>query len=217
MTPRKLPLLKFEGNEAYSNGRFGVRVYRFNTPENHRSELVDLKVWRNREAGLSLRGNRMTISGALVFGNKGTNLAISGNNNLVENSRIFGEVGLAADLGDQTHRPTVRGLVFGGRGNRVSQSRFGNHVSSKGVTGSDISLGQMDGKPVTLKISGSIMNSDRPILFGYPLNEGSRLDVDSYQGITNNDFSLSRIDIDRSEVCPTAVADLEFLAMKCSR
>ena len=217
VTPRKLPLLKFEGNEAYSNGRFGVRVYRFNTPGNHRSELVDLKVWRNRKAGLSLRGNRMTVSGAFVFGNKETNLVISGNNNLVANSRILGEVGLAADRGDQTHRPTVRGLVFGGKGNRVSQSWFGNHVSSKGVTGSDISLGQMNGKPVTLKISDSIMNSDRPILFGYPINEGSRLDVDSYQGVPNNDFSLSRIDIDKSEVCRTAVADLEFLAMKCFR
>jgi len=217
VTPRNLPLLKFEGNEAYSNGRFGVKVYRFNTPKGHRSELADLKVWRNRKAGLSLRGNRMTVSGALVFGNKGTNLEIMGNNNLLAQSRITGQEGLATDQGAQIQRPTVRGLVIGGKGNRVSHSWFGNHVSSEGVTGSDISLGEMNGKPVTLKISDSIMNSTRPILFGYPINEGSRLDVESYQGIPNNDFSLSRIDIDKSEVCPTAVADLEFLAMKCFR
>ena len=85
------------------------------------------------------------------------------------------------------------------------------------MTGSDISQSEMDGKPVTLKILDSIMNSARPILFGYPINEASRLDVESYQGIPNNDFSLSRIDIDKSEVCPTAAADLEFLAMKCFR
>ena len=113
--------------------------------------------------------------------------------------------------------PTVRGLVIGGKGNRVSHSWFGHHVSSKGVTGSDISQGEMNGKPVTLKILDSIMNSARPILFGYPINEASHLDVESYQGIPNNDFSLSRIDLDKSEVCPTAVADLEFLAMKCFR
>ena len=113
--------------------------------------------------------------------------------------------------------PTIRGLVIGGKGNRVSHSWFGDHVSSKGVTGSDISQGAMNGKPVTLKILDSIMNSARPILFGYPINEASHLDVESYQGIPNNDFSLSRIDLDKSDVCPTAVADLEFLAMKCLR
>ncbi len=178
--PRKLPLLRFEGNETHSNGRFGVRAYRFNTPEDEISELRDVKVWRNRNAGLSLVGNRITVSDAFLFGNRMVNVTLMGNDNAVENSTILGELDSTAGQ-IRIYPPSSRGLVIGGKDTNVADRRFRGHVSWHGITGSDITLNQSHESPVTGLIVNSVMESERPIIFGYPINEASRLEVRAYK------------------------------------
>ena len=66
-----------------------------------------------------------------------------------------------------------------------------------------------------LKYTGAVVV--RPIIFGYPINEASVLEVRGYQGMAGEDFILSRIDLDRPDGCTRAEADLGFLAIKCHR
>ena len=111
--------------------------------------------------------------------------------------------------------PSSRGLVIGGKNTHIADTRFGGHVSWHGITGSDITLNQSNESPVTGLIVNSVMESERPIIFGYPINEASRLEVRAYQGNRSDDFSLSRIDMAYPGRCPNGSIDMSFIAKKC--
>ena len=59
------------------------------------------------------------------------------------------------------------------------------------------------------------MASSRPIVFGNPLNEGSKLEVRNFQGVPWDDFGLVRMDVTPPIDCLDGVIDLSFLARKC--
>ena len=81
--------------------------------------------------------------------------------------------------------------------------------------GSDISLGQEHMKPITALVSDTVMTSSRPIVFGYPLHEGSKLEVRNFQGVPGDDFVLVRMDVTPPLDCEGGKPEMSLLARKC--
>ena len=147
---RKLPLLKFEGNETHSNKKFGVKVSNLYTPPFDMSDFAGSKVWRNGQRGLSMNGNRTKVSGSTIFGNGDINVFVYGDGNVFEDTKIMGELEFARAQDQMVYPVTPRGIVLlKGKNNTISRVRLEGHESFGGVMGSDISLGQDHNMPVT--------------------------------------------------------------------
>ena len=168
---RKLPLLKFEGNEAHSNRTFGVRAYLLDTQLFDVSEFTGLTVWRNRQRWLWLQGNRIKISRSMIFGNGDINVSLTGDSNVLEETTILGELPRVRSQGLMSYPTTPSGIVLlRPRNNTISRVTLEGHESSGGVVSSDISLGQEHVNQTTVLIVDTVMASSRPIVFGNPIH-----------------------------------------------
>lgn len=216
---RSLAVLRFEGNEAHSNALAGLRTYPLNQDESDTPSLFKgLTLWRNGMAGASLRSNYAVLEDALAFGNGLVDLAIHGQGNVVRASRVVGE--LASSSGEAGEiAPTPRGITVWGQDNAIEETTLEGHVATPEVTGSDISLDadvlRQDMLKTTLTIRDSVMKSERPIIFGYPLNRESNIRVYGYQRQPGVDFLLFRLDEQPPVPCDYS-PDLHFVANRCA-
>jgi len=219
VVPQKLPLFEFVSNEAHSNARFGLKVYRLNPEPGRIRQFNGLLVWRNGGSGLHLSGNRMMVSEATLFGNgrdtynANGNILLLGNFNHVENSVIKGE--LEAFRESPNINGTLTGILLLGENNTVAGVNLEGHNSRDGLTGSDISLRQGSNRPITAIIEDTVMSSPRTILFGYPLHEESMLQIRGFQNESGTDFDLVRVDVNSPIPCVRGYIEVSFVAKKC--
>jgi hypothetical protein len=211
---RSLSVLRFEENTAHSNPVGGLRAHGLATMGKGVSFLANFTGWRNGEGGVFLDAHNTVLNQPFLFGNGKFNLTIMGNNNRIEGGQLLGELPLALQQNPRETRPTPKGILLGGRGNVVRDTRLEGHDASNGLTPADIALVQDSENPIQALIENTVMKSRRTIVFGYPQNEQTSLQVRGFQGEPSNNFSLYRLDAQAARSCE-ATLDTGFVALRC--
>jgi hypothetical protein len=211
---QSLPILKFENNLAHSNTVGGLRfaglgMARTNKP----STIVGFTGWRNGKAGIALEGNNIVVSQSFLFGNGEANLTLLGDNNTIQDGRLLGELPEALQRDPRRFRPAVKGIVVGGRANVVYGAWMSGHDGDEELATADIALMQEDMRPAQVTVTHSVLASSRPILFGYPQNARSYLEVRGSQG-EGGGFRLYRLDVKTPLSC-LGKPDFQSVALRC--
>jgi hypothetical protein len=213
---QSLAFQKFAGNQAHSNTNAGFVVQGLGMARQSKpSTITGLVAWRNGTTGVTLDGNGVEVSEALLFGNAEANLVIRGNNNRVEGGRFMGELPGAPPQDVRRFHPSAKGVLLGGVGNMVSGAVMSGHEGNDELANADVALLQDDMRPVQATLVNTVMRSSRPILFGFPQNRRSYLEVRGFQGQTGNDFRLYRLDLTGGQSC-RGQPDLAVIAMRCA-
>ena len=212
---RQLPLTRFENNTAHSNALAGLRVYRLGTKTQSNSGTIEgLSSWRNGERGAQINANNLRIQSSLIFGNGEANVTLNGKSNVIESTHIMGELHQGTTTISNTKR-TPTGIKLTGLGHSVVDSILEGHSkNNNGDIGSDIKLAQDTKGPMTATIRNSMMKSSRTIIFGYPMNDRSKITVLDYQQVQGDDFTLYRLDATPQSPC-TPNVDLDFVSKVC--
>lgn len=213
--PTRAKVLRFEGNEAHSNSKSGLRVYLLNPQDKDQASVfTNVKLWRNGKIGAWMKAHHATLSNSVIFGNGEVNLALKGNGITIENTRLAGTLGDAPEAARANIPITPRGLVIHGKNNSLVDSVLEGHVGNDQVGGADVSFYQDQEGPSTLTITGTLTKSDQPVIFGYPINGKSFIRVEGFQGDRDNDLLLFRFDESPPEPCDYEF-DLRFMANVC--
>jgi hypothetical protein len=208
---RALPLGEFRDNTAHTIGREGIRVdglhMRYQgTPR----EIVGFRSWRNREYGAYLNAANTVLVNPFFFGSQKGNVVLEGIGLRIMGGRVLGEI--AAD-----QRTAPLGVILKTGTNLVLDGVvLEGHLATGGLTAADVMLFQESETPVRAAIINSRLGSPRPLIFGFPRHEGSQVEVRGYQGHSDDNFLLYRIDLPLIPSCvgePTA--DLQIVASRC--
>lgn len=212
---RSLSILKFEGNEAHSNFQAGLKTYILNPSMTAAiSRFENVKLWRNRGVGASIRGNMTSIEDSLIFGNGAANVRLQGNKNTIINTRILGEISGAPIDDREFVLASSIGIAFWGEDNLISDSLLEGHVSTQADTGSDVRVFQDSIRRSTMAIQATRLLSERTIIFGHPRNGDSFIHVDSDSLASNSGLLLFRLDVNPPVTCAYS-SDAYFMANVC--
>lgn len=210
LSPRVLKILAFMGNEAHSNRLDGVRLYRLakTQADDGMNVFTNLKLWRNGAAGMRITASEAVIEDSLFFGNRGGNLILDGVNVRMDNLTLRGEIATTLVVGK--YRVAPFGLMFTGTDIKVSNSFFAGHATKGNVASADIiHLPPRFPLEVYMSITDTTLGSERQIIFGYPLNAKSRIEV---RNVNGESYTLYRYD---TEYCSTWRLDVPSMALKC--
>lgn len=210
---QSLPVLKFENNLAHSNTAGGLRIAGLGMARSNKpSAIADFTGWRNGNAGIALEGNNTVVSQPFLFGNGEANLTLRGNNNLIEGGRLLGELSEALQRDSRRFRPALKGVVLGGHGNVVYGTWMSGHEGDEELATADVALMQDDTRPAQVTVTHAVLASSRPLLFGYPQNSRSYLEVHGFQG---GGFRLYRLDVKPPLSSCQGQPDFQSVALRC--
>lgn len=214
---RELSVVRFDNNEAHSNGLSGLRMYRLNSKMGKGvTNIVGFTSWRNGEYGARINAVGARLESSLIFGNKKANVHLSGRANVIASTLILGERGFVPKTKGVKIQRSLNGVLLAGTDNTIVDSVISGHASGKyGDVGADIRLVQDAGGAVTATVRNTLMRSERPMIFGYPMNNASVVKFEDYQRISGNDFRLIRLDASPPPNCTPSV-DLRFIANVCA-
>lgn len=211
VSPRAVPLQEFRDNTAHTIAREGLRVDGLHLRyQGAPREMVGFRSWNNREYGAYLNAANTGLVEPLFFGSQKGNVVLEGTNLRVRGGRILGKV--AAD-----QRAAPVGVIFKAGSNLVLDGvSLEGHRATGGLTPADVTLSLDTEEPVRAAIVNSVLGSQRPIIFGFPRNEGSQLEVRGYQGRADDNFLLYRVDLPSTSRCSVeATRDLQIVANRC--
>jgi hypothetical protein len=211
----RLPVTRFENNEAHSNTESGLRVYVLHpeTPSDA-STFQGIKAWRNQDVGVWMKARYATIADSHIFGNGNTNFELHGDGNTVRNSLFEGSVGSVPQENAANAPVSSRGFLFHGEDNRIIDSGFSGHETSGESTGTDIGLLQDEKGPASLSITGTTLGSERPVIFGYPSSSQTYIEIGDSSLGEGSDMLLFRLDAPAPNGCEPE-AHLQLMANVC--
>jgi len=193
--PRSLKIQAFANNEAHSNGGDGIHLYRLNMVRNNViSWFRGMSMWRNRMGG-DITAAQFNITSATFFGNPNGNLRIEANDGTVTQSQFMGELqGVDTSSMNRFATATFGIEVTAGRAT-ISNSVFSGHLPRGTLASADILNAPRDLAPAAVALVNDKLMSPNTIIFGYPLNGMSYLNVIDLNGVQGQSFSRVRYDV----------------------
>jgi len=220
---RSLPTQIFEDNLSYDNRHAGLKVDRITVKDTNieSSELVisKFRLWGDptkkiNQQGIIIKGDDVTVSDSKIYDSK-IGIELAGDRITVRNMEIKGSY-------QDEFEPLITGVLVAGKDNIIIDSVIEGYVSKNDRASSDISLSNyyFHDKILSAKIINTKLLDKKPIIFGYPINEQSFLEVYGYDAPNAptkkypKDFVLKRVDSSYlTDVKKEPMIDENFIAL----
>jgi len=219
---RSLPGLIFEDNISYNSRQGGLRIDRVSLYDEDigwpEFLISNFHVYNNffkgrDQAGIFIQGDDIKISNSKIV-NSLIGIDIKGDRNIIDETYIKGQ--------NYDGKPRLMsGIVIAGENNVIKTTTIEGYVPDGSFSSSDISISNslFHKNIISASVIDSKLLDPRPIIFGFPANTNSFLEVYGYEDPNEEettyptDFILRRLDYYQiHESKNDFIIDLNFLA-----